>query len=342
MDDNQKQVSIFVTLVIFIVVSLSVLFYLNMLSTLAILVVIFFALFVTYTQSQYYFAQLQEYERAIIFRMGKFRKEAGPGWIFVLPFIESFTKVDLRVRTIDIPKQDVVTNDNVKLEVDAIIYIKVRSATKAVLNVDDYEKAATSFVTARLRDVMGKMQLADIISKVDSINETLKKGLQNVVSEWGIAVEVVEIQSILLPKGLQEQMHKLKEAEQQKLAAKETAEGTKIKIDALEAAAGKLTDPTLNYLYLQSLQKIAEGKSSKLIFPMELSKLAENITARIGGNYEKAQDKALKDYQELILDGEKPETIIDALRKDMKVKKALRKRGEKDKADFLGGKGHNL
>ncbi len=334
MDAGQKQVSIFVTLVVTVIASVAILLYFDLLNTLAILLIIFLVLLATYTQSQYYFAQLQEYERAIVFRMGKFKKEAGPGWLLVVPFIESFVKIDLRVKTIDIPAQEVVTNDNIKIKVDAIIYIKVNSATKAVLNVEDYTEASTSFVRARLRDVMGKMKLSDVISRIGVINDILKKDLQKVVGDWGIHVEEVEVQSVTLPKGVQDAMHNLKESEQQKLAAKEVAEGTKIKIDALQAAAGKLTDPTLHYLYLQSLQKIAEGKSSKLIFPMELSKLAENITTRFGGNYEKAQDKALRDYEELVKDGEDPETIIDALRKDVKVKKS-KKKGKKGRFDFL-------
>ncbi|RLG21643.1 hypothetical protein DRN74_01945 [Candidatus Micrarchaeota archaeon] len=333
MDESQKQVVIFVTLIVFMVVAFGILWFFNMLNITAILLIIFFVLFVTWTQAPNYFAQLQEYERAVVFRMGKFKKEAGPGWLFVIPYIESFRRVDLRVKTIDIPVQEVVTHDNIKLKIDAIIYLRVKSATKAVLNVRDYEKAAVSFTQARLRDVVGKMKLADVISNVDVINKHLKAGLQEVADDWGISVENIEIQSITLPKGVQEAMHQLKEAEQKKLAAKELAEGTKIKINALQEAAGKLTDPTLNYLYLQSLQKIAEGKSSKIIFPMELSKLAENISHRFGGDYEKAQEKALADYRELVKDGAKKETILEALRKG-KLSKKSKKRSKKSN-DFL-------
>jgi len=160
--------------------------------------------------------------------------------------------------------------------------------------------------------------LAEVISNVKGITEKLKQMSREVTEDWGIEIESVEVQSVTLPKEVQESMHKLKEAQQRKLAAREIAEGKKIAIEALQEAAGKLTDPTLQYLYLQSLQKIAEGKSSKIIFPLELSSLAARVANRFGG-FEKAQEKVSQEYESLAKKGLDRKKIIEELKKEYGV-----------------------
>ncbi len=298
-NESEKQVAIFFTLVVFIFLSLAALFIFNLFKPVFILLIILIILLVVYSQYNHFFAQVAEYERAVVFRKGRFKEVAGPGWVFFMPFIESYKIVDLRTKTYDIPSQEVVTGDNVKLKFDAVLYLKVIDAKKAVLNVEDYKKAAVSNIQATLRAVVGNLSLRDVIGNVPKITKELKKGAEEVSNDWGVSIEGIEIQAIELPKGLQESMHRLKEAEQKKLAAKEIAEGKKISINAIQESAGKLTPSSLQYLYLQSLQKIAEGKSSKLIFPLELSNLASGIASKFGG-YEKAQDKVMSDYEKLL------------------------------------------
>ncbi len=320
MDAEQKQVALFLTLIFFVVFSLLITYVLGLLKPLVLLLIIGVVLAVFYAKVPSFAIMLREYERAVVFRFGRYVGIKGPGWVILIPFVDSYKIIDLRAKTVDIPIQEVVTADNIKLKIDAIIYIKVKDPEKAVLNVKDYEKAAVSNIQASLRAVIGKMKLSEVISNIDKINELLRKGTEEVTKDWGVEVEKVEIQSVTLPEGVQRAMHELKEAEQKKLAAKELAEGTKIKLSALQEAASKFTDPTLKYLYLQSLQKIAEGKSSKIIFPMELSRLAAGISEKFGVPFEKTQERLLAEYSEKREKGEKPESIIESLKKEYGVK----------------------
>lgn len=321
MDESQKQVAVFFTLIVFVIVAVAVLLFFNLLTIMAVLILILIVLIVTYYRLHTFFAQLQEYERAVVFRMGKFRKVVGPGWIFLVPFIESYRKIGLRVRTVDIGAQEVITKDNIKLLIDAIIYLRVSDPKAAIINVRDYEGASISYVQAHLRAVAGKMELDRMISRVDEVNVILQKGLQRVTKEWGIIIDKVEIQSIELPPEVLAAMHERKAAEQYKFAAVEKAEARKIHIDAIQAAAGKLTDPTLQYLYLESLKRMAEGKSTKFIFPMELSKLAAGLASRIGEPYVRAERDVISEYQDRLKKGERPDTIIESLQKEIGIPK---------------------
>ena len=298
--EEQKQAAIFFTLIAFVIIALLVFWFTGLLGTLAILIVILVVLLGVYSQIGTFFVQLAEYERAVVFRMGKFKKLIGPGWFFLIPFLEYYRKVDLRVKTMDIAAQEVLTRDNIKLTFDAIIYTKVVDPKAAIINVENYEKASASVIQAALRDVVGKTNMSDVISNVDQLNSSLHKALRETARSWGVAVEKCEVQNIQLPKEVLAAMHGRKEAEQRKFASIETAEGRKISITALEAAAGKLTNPTLQYFYLQALEKIAEGKSTKFIFPMELSRLAAGLSAKLGLPYEQAQEKVVREYQEKV------------------------------------------
>lgn len=323
MEESQKQVAVFFTLIVFIIVAVAVLWFFNLLTIMTILILVLIVLIVTYYRMHTFFVQLQEYERAVVFRMGKFRKIVGPGWVLLIPFIESYKKIDLRERTVDIGAQEVITRDNIKLLIDAIIYLKVSDPKAAIINVLDYERASVSFTQAHLRDVAGKMELDKMISRVDEVNAILQEGLQRVTKDWGILIDKVEIQSIELPPEVISAMHKRKAAEQYKFAAVEEAEARKIHIDAIQAAAGKLTDPTLHYLYLQSLERMAEGKSTKFIFPMELSKLAAGLASRLGEPYAKAERDVISEYQDRLKKGERPDTIIESLQKEIGIPKEV-------------------
>jgi len=312
---------LFLVLIAFVIVALAASFVFKFISLLTVLIVILIFLLVMYTQVNTFFAQLREYERAVVFRFGKFNRVVGPGWYFFFPFVETYERVELRIRTIDIKAQDVITKDNIKLKLDAIIYLKVKDPKAAILNVEDYEASATSYVQASIRDVIGKTPLSDAIAKVDQINIKLKEELRNQAKHWGVEVESVEIQDIQLPENLQTAMHERSAAEQRKYAAKEMAEGKKITIEAIQEAAGKLTNPSLQYLYLQALEKVAEGKSNKIIFPLELSKLASGLSAKLGESLPRAQEELSDKYEELRREGKAKDAIIDALRKEYGLSK---------------------
>ena len=319
--EAEMQATIFLVFVAAVAAGLVGLWYFNLFGQpLYFLLLILAALIVIYTQSPKFFLVLQEYQRAVVFRLGRFMKVGGPGWLILVPFVDSAVRVDLRVQTLEIPIQTVVTRDNIKLAVDAIIYLHVTDSKKVIINVEDYKTASVSFIQANLRDVMGKMNLEQVISNIDQININLHKNLSRTAYNWGVEVDKIEIQSVELPPEVMSAMHRKRAAAEDKMAQAQRAEAQKITINALQEAGSRLTDPTLHYMYLQALHKIAEGKSTKIIFPLELSRLAENLSSRIGVPYSKAQDQLVEKYQELGKEGEKPGSIIEELKRELGYK----------------------
>jgi len=258
--------------------------------------------------------QLKEYERAVVFRFGHFVGVRGPGWTFILPFIESFVKVDLRTETLDVAPQKVITKDNIEVKLDAVIYLKVSDPAKAVLNVQDYKTAAVLYVESALREIAGRMTAEEIISNVDRINAQLRDDLQRIAQDWGVRVVSVELKRVSLPEDLMEAMHQRREAEQRKYAAMQEAEAEKVKIEAVKAAAGELSDRALAYYYLKALEQIASGKATKIVLPLEVSSLAQSISAALGGAV--SPKKVEKDL------GGKYAYLLDEYKKMLEQKKA--------------------
>ncbi len=227
--------------------------------------------------------QLNEYERAVVFRFGHFHSVRGPGWTFIIPFVESYVKVDMRTETLDVAPQKVITKDNIEVTVDAVVYLKVTDPAKAVLKVQDYKTAAVLYVESTLREIAGRMTAEEIISNVDKINSQLRDDLQRVARDWGVSIVSVELKRVELPSELMEAMHQRREAEQRKYAAMQEAEAEKVKIEAVKAAAGELNEKALAYYYLKALEQIASGKATKIVLPLEVSSLAQSISAALGG-----------------------------------------------------------
>ncbi len=222
--------------------------------------------------------KLIDYERAIIYRFGKVNRVGGPGWCFILPFIETYNLVDLRTVTLDVPKQDVVTSDGIELIVDAVIYIKVKkdkqSVVNSVIEVEDFKEASTLFVISSVRDIVGSMTLSDVISNIEIINAQVKENLERISKEWGLAVESVEIKDVQIPKTVLDAMHEEKAAVQQKLARMERALAHKAEIEAVKEAAGDLDQKALTYYYIKAIEGMSKNKGSQVFFPAEFSKLA--------------------------------------------------------------------
>ncbi|NCP72551.1 hypothetical protein GW835_04135 [archaeon] len=228
---------------------------------------------------------LKDYERAVIFRFGKVRRVGGPGWTFVWPLIEKPNLVTLRVETMDIPPQNVLTKDNIQLRIDGVLFISVRNDKESIINsivsVEDYRKASTMYVIAMLRDVVGEFEITEVITNIEEINTKLKKALESVSKEWGVKVTSVELTDIKIPDDILMAMHEQKAAVQKKLAVYELAESEKAKILAVKDATDQLSEKTVIYYYLKALEKMAEGQSSKIIFPMELTSLLNKVTDTI-------------------------------------------------------------
>ncbi len=230
---------------------------------------------------------LKEYERAVIFTLGRVTRVGGPGWTFVVPLIQSYVLVDLRTQTIDIPPQEVITTDKIKLTIDAVIYLFIDKTKNAVINsvveIDDYRTAARLYVRSTIRDVVGSMDLSSVISNIALLNAEVKRKLEEVALQWGVKIEAVEITNVVIPPDVLEAMHEQKAAEQRKLAKFEEAEGKKFEIEAIKSASDSLSNKTIAYYYINALEKMAEGKSTKIIFPMELSRFAESLTKKVSG-----------------------------------------------------------
>jgi regulator of protease activity HflC (stomatin/prohibitin superfamily) len=242
--------------------------------------------------------ELKEYERGVFFRLGKFEKVAGPGWILIFPTIDSFEIVDLRTRTIDVAPQKVVTQDNIAIEVDAIVYLRVVDPKKVVIAVKDVQGALTHLLHANIRSVIGKMTLDEVIRKTEEINAALYSTVKEVEKDWGIFTQNVEIQSIELPPGLIAAMQKRKEAGEYKAKLETEAQAREISLDIINRAASKLSDRTMTLLYVDALKIIANGKSNKIIFPLELSRMAAHLADQTGGKFEDTAQSLVKAYME--------------------------------------------
>lgn len=243
-----------------------------------IILIISFLLLATRTD---FLLKLKEYERAVIFTFGRITRVGGPGWAIVLPIIESYKKVDLRVQAIDIPPQDVITKGNIELKVDSIIYLKIKkdreSVIKAVTEVENYKDAAMYYVISSMRALIGAMSLSEVISNVSKLNKKLTEMLDVIIDEWGLDVRAVEIKDITLPKQVQESMHNLRVSQQEKMARLEKAKALKGEIEAVKEAAKTLSPEALNYYYIKALEEMSKGKSTKFLFPAEFSYFVKEL-----------------------------------------------------------------
>lgn len=229
---------------------------------------------------------MKDYERAVIFRFGKVNRVGGPGWAVVIPPVETYTMVDLRTQTLDIPKQDVITKDRIELKIDAVIYLAVKkdnqSVISSVVEVEDYKRAITLYVISTIRDVIGSMTLDDVLSDIERLNKEVESAASKVSKEWGLAIEAAQIKDVDIPRIVIDAMHEQKAAVQKKLARIEGAEAQKIEIDAVRAAAEQLSDKALSYYYIRALERMGDGRATKLIFPLEFSSLLGSLAGKGG------------------------------------------------------------
>jgi regulator of protease activity HflC (stomatin/prohibitin superfamily) len=219
---------------------------------------------------------INQYERGIVLRLGKYRRTVEPGLRLIIPYIDKLTKVDVRTTPMDIPKQEVITRDNVTVNVDAIVYFKVLNAEKAVLETTNYSYATSTFAQTALRDVTGNFDLDEILSKRDEISVKIREIVDAQTDKWGIDIESVKLQNIELPADMKRAMAKQAEAERERRAAIISAEGEKAAAGAVVEAANLLsrTPGGLNIRTLQTLEKISADPSQKtvIMIPSELFK----------------------------------------------------------------------
>ncbi len=318
---DRRDVYIFLFILIIGFFVLLGLFYLTLIGNLGFLIGLLVLLGILYFITPPFIVEVKEYERAVVFRLGRFVKILGPGLHILTPFTDEAVVVDMRVQTIDVPKQKVVTKDEIEITIDAIIYYKVVDVKKAIIDVRDYREAAVSATYAHLRDIIGKMSLSEVLSNIDRINKLVYHGLKPMAEEWGVSVDKVEIKEVYLPDEVINAMHRKKAAEELKKAAEQEALANAIRIDAVREAAGKLNEPALQYLYLEALKKVAEGRSSKILFPVELSKMAERIAGVTGKDYKTVESDLKKQFREFVKNEE-----INVKGSNKHVKEYLKKR----------------
>jgi regulator of protease activity HflC (stomatin/prohibitin superfamily) len=228
---------------------------------------------------------LAEYERGVVFRLGKLLDRAkGPGLIFVFKPLDRMVRISLRTVVFDVPPQDVITRDNVSVKVNAVIYFRVMDPRKSVVEVENYQYATSQLAQTTLRSVLGQVELDDLLSQRERLNQQLQHILDEQTDVWGIKVSSVEVKHVDLPPDMQRAMARLAEAEREKRAKIIHAAGELEASEKLAQAAGVIaTQPiAITLRYLQTLTEIASEKNSTIVFPLPVEML--NIIKRFGGD----------------------------------------------------------
>jgi len=230
--------------------------------------------------------RFNEYERGVVLRLGRFDRIAGPGWSLVFPLLEKYFKVDLRLQVYNIPPQEVVTRDKVRFLLSPEIFMYVTDPKAAMINVGDYKQATLGYVNSSLTHDCGNSTSDYIITHMDDLTHSLEDRINHISNEpgkeWGIKIVKIKLTLVRFPDSVQDAMHEKVASEQLKLAAHEKAEATKIEIDAIREAGSKLTSPAITYMYLEALDKVARGRATKIVLPLEVSKIAETISKSTG------------------------------------------------------------
>ena len=215
---------------------------------------------------------LREYERGVIFLLGRFWKVKGPGLIIVIPGIQKIVKVSLRTVVMDVPPQDIITQDNVTVKVNAVIYFRVMDSRKAIIEVEDYLYATSQLAQTTLRSVLGQSQLDDLLSKRDDINAHLQRVIDEQTEPWGVKVANVEVKNVDLPQEMQRALAKQAEAERERRAKVINAKGEYEAAEKLSQAADTIGKhpPALQLRFLQTILDISTDRNTTTFFPLPM------------------------------------------------------------------------
>lgn len=212
----------------------------------------------------------REYERGVIFRLGRFAGIRGPGLFLIIPIIDKMVKLDLRVVTLDVPAQEVITKDNIPITVDAVLYFKVSDPQKAIIEVENYLMATSQISQTSLRGVVGASELDELLSEREKVNQKLHEIIDKATDPWGIKVTGVEIKHVELPTGMQRAIAKQAEAERMKRAKIILAEGEYLASQKLKEAGEVLSAEPVILRYLETLTDAAKEKNTTILFPVEM------------------------------------------------------------------------
>ena len=223
-----------------------------------------------------------EYERGVVFRLGRLQEFRGPGLTYVLPMIENMTRIDMRTITMDVPPQDVITRDNVSVKVNAVVYFRVVDPNKAIVQIENYLFATSQLAQTTLRSICGQQELDDLLSERDKINSRLQEILDVQTDPWGIKVSLVEIKHIDLPQEMQRAIAKQAEAERERRAKVINAEGEFQAAQRLADASAIIEQHpvALQLRYLQTLSEVATENNSTTLFPVPIDLLAPFLSGK--------------------------------------------------------------
>lgn len=215
---------------------------------------------------------LREYERGVVFRLGRLIGVKGPGLILLIPFIDRMVKISMRIITLDVPPQDVITRDNISVKVNAVAYFRPFDPAKAVVSVENYIYATSQIAQTTLRSVLGEYELDDLLTKRELINQRLQKIIDTQTDPWGVKVSMVEIKHVDIPEEMRRAIARQAEAERERRAKIIHADGEFQAAEKLRQAAEVLSQTTsaIQLRYLQTLTEIATEKNSTIIFPLPI------------------------------------------------------------------------
>jgi regulator of protease activity HflC (stomatin/prohibitin superfamily) len=229
---------------------------------------------------------LMEYERGVIFQLGRYLKTKGPGLIIIIPIIQQIVRVDLRIIVMDVPSQDVISRDNVTVKVNAVIYFRVIEPERAIINVEDYLNATSQLAQTTLRSVLGKHDLDEMLSERDRLNSDIQEILDVQTDAWGIKVTNVEIKHVDIPENMVRAIAKQAEAERSRRAKVIHAEGELQASEKLSQAAAVLSeqDLAINLRYMETLTDIASERNSTIVFPVPIDLFREMLGPKSAKN----------------------------------------------------------
>jgi regulator of protease activity HflC (stomatin/prohibitin superfamily) len=236
---------------------------------------------------------LREYERGVVFTLGRFTSVKGPGLIILIPFVQQMVRVDLRTLVLDVPSQDVISKDNVSVQVNAVLYFRVVDADKSVIQVENYMDATSQLAQTTLRSVLGKHDLDEMLSERDKLNADLQEILDNQTDAWGIKVTNVEIKHVDIDESMVRAIARQAEAERNRRARIINAEGEHQAAERLTEAAETLAriPEAMQLRYLSTLYDISADKNSTIVFPMPIDTIREVVDAIRGGSGGRQPDR---------------------------------------------------
>jgi regulator of protease activity HflC (stomatin/prohibitin superfamily) len=231
------------------------------------------------------FRILREYQRGVIFRLGKLIGAKGPGFIVLIPYVDRMVRMDLRVVTIDVDKQEVMTRDNVPATVDAVVYFRVVDPVAAVVKVENFYKATALIAQTTLRSVLGQAELDELLAHRDKINHTLQEIIDRQTDPWGVKVTAVEVRDVVLPEGMKRAMAKQAESERERRAKIINSEGEFQAAEKLVQAAGMISaEPiALQLRFLQTMREISSEHNTTTFLPVPIDLFSPFIKKALGG-----------------------------------------------------------